>query len=214
MIGTTGRIWEAASTDPSRPVLTGVYFDAKAGTLTATDSYVMARVPCDVEEGDESGLIPAEALKTANGASLKVADGKATLTLKDGERTWNLIEGTAPDFDKILGDAQSIETPFGLNADLLKKLASALNRDKLSPIALHPVHPRKGIRVDAKEAKGVKGLIMPVIVRDGPAYEPPAPAPDLTDDDKLIAGIKAAMAQLDKRRGKRKAVQAFREAIK
>lgn len=214
MIATTGRIWEAASNESSRPVLCGVYFDAKAGTLTATDSYVMARVPCEVEEGDESGLIPAEAVKTANGKSLRVSDGKATLTLPDGERTWNLIEGTAPDFDKILSDALTIEEPFGLNAELLKNLASALSRDKFSPVVLHPVHPRKAIRVDAKEAGGVEGLIMPVIVRGGQVYEPPAPAPDLTDDDKLIGAIKAAAAQLDKRRGKRKAAQAFREAIK
>jgi hypothetical protein len=210
VIAHTGRIWEAASTDSSRPVLTAISFDAVKGTLTATDSYVMARVPCEVEEGDESGLIPSEALKTAKGRSLTIAGGKATLALPDGERTWNLLDGTAPNFDKILGDTPEIDAPFGLNADLLKKLALALNNGSLGPLALHPVHPRKAIRVEA--GKDGEGVIMPVIVRTDGAPLPPKPA-DLTDDDKLITAIKAATAQLDKRRGKRKAAQAFREAI-
>ena len=215
MIAHTGRIWEAASDDNARPVLMGVYFDAKAGTLTATDSYIMARVPCETEKGDESGLIPAEALKVANGKSLLVADGKATLKLSDGVRAWNLMEGKPPDFTKILAAAEKVEAPIGINADLLKRLSLALNNAEVSPLALHLVHPRKSIRVECREGvEGVEGIIMPVFVRtDGAPLPPKANTPDLTDDDKVIAGIKAAMALLDKRRGKRKAAQAFRETV-
>src|SRR4051812_10454668 len=92
-----GRIWNAAATTDARPMLKGVYLDVETSTLTATDSYMAARVPCEVEDGDESGCIPVAALKEADGQSLRVSGGTATLTYLDGgTRTWKLIEGQFP----------------------------------------------------------------------------------------------------------------------
>jgi hypothetical protein len=211
---TTGRIWEAASTEASRPVLMHVMFDAKKGTLTATDSYVIARVPCEVEEGDESGLIPAAALKTAAGKSLHIADGKATLKLADGERSWPLLTGaTFPDADKIISGYPPVDAPFGLNTRLLRELGNALGAVDHLPIALHPVHPLKGILVNGPAPGGATvGVIMPVRL-DGHHEAPPLRAPDLSNDAAVLSGVQAAVAALDKRRGKKKAAQAFRDAV-
>lgn len=213
MKATVGRIWEAASTDPSRPVLAHVAFDAKQKTLTATNSYVLAQVPCEVEAGDESGLIPAEAIKAAKGESLRIADGKATLKLRDGERSWTLLaNGTFPDVEKILNGYEKIDAPFGVNPKLLKELGDALGADSMSPIALHPTHPLKGIL-----ATGVRegiGVIMPVRLVGAPSLsEKPFALPDVTNDAAVIAGIEAAIATLGRRRGKKKAAQAFRDAL-
>lgn len=55
-------ILKAASRDKSRPVLTCVYLDVDRAELQATDSYCLASVPVEVEEGDVSGLIAPEAI--------------------------------------------------------------------------------------------------------------------------------------------------------
>jgi hypothetical protein len=207
---TTGRIWEAASTDKARPVLACVMFDAKAATLTATNSYIAARVACEVEEGDESGLIPAEALKVANGKSLRVADGKATLDLGNGERSWTLLQQEFPNVDKYLTESPEIATPFGVNADLLRQLSDALGcgTKRNTPIALHPARPLKPMLVTSPR-DGV-GIIMPVRLMSG---SEPLVLPDLWDDDAVIDAVWAAVEKLDGRRGKKKAAQAFRDAM-
>jgi hypothetical protein len=211
MKATVGRIWEAASSDSSRPVLTHVRFDAEKATLLATNSYIAARVPCEVEPGDESGLIPAVAIKEAAGRSLRIADGKATLFLPDGERAWNLLtDGEFPDVEGVLDAAPVAPTRFGINAGLLASLSAALGASPKhhQPVALHPVHPLKGMRIEATDATGV---LMPVRIVDGgqPAAEPP----DLSDDGRVVAAARAAVAQLNQRRGKAKAAKAFRAAL-
>ena len=112
----------------TRPILNAVRFDAKSATLTATDTYIAAQVPCKVEKGDESGIVPAAALKEADGKSLRIADGKAVLKLPDGERSWDLLEGTYPDaVDKVLAETP-LANPIGLNSVLLpaEKFAARL----------------------------------------------------------------------------------------
>ena len=203
---TTGRIWEVAATDESRPVLTCVYFDAKNGTLAATDSYIAARVPCDVDEGDESGLIPAEAVETAGGRSLLVRDGKATLSFGDGERTWNLVEGTFPDLDEVFTNGAPAKVIVGLNADFLARLSKGLGGRGVARLSAS--HPRKAILVGAPPAD-VQGAIMPVVLADDATPS----VPDLWDDDRVIAAARAAVALLDKRRGKKRAAQAFRDVL-
>jgi hypothetical protein len=215
MKATTGRIWKAASTEPNRPVLTHVYFDAKAGTLTATDSYIAARVPCLVEDGDESGLIPADALKTAAGESLQIADGKATLALADGgERSWPLLTSAKfPDLDKILGELPAGDVDYGLNTWLLHNLGQAMADTRMqdTKIVLNPRHPLHGIAARAFGSPAI-GLIMPVRI-PGEPKEPANGKLDLADDEALIAAVKAAQSMLDRRRGKKAAARKFRDVL-
>lgn len=212
MRATTGAVWQAASKDEMRPVLTAVRFDADKGTLAATNSYIAACVPCEVEEGDESGLIPAEAVREAKRNSLRIADGKATLQLPGGERTWKLIEGTFPDLDKIIAETPALDYPFGVNARLLADLSRAIAERDDSPAVLHPIHPHKGILVTSPN--GASGVIMTVKLADRPFSAVPANGhPNLTDDEAVIVAVQAAYKALKSRRGKRRAAQAFRAAL-
>lgn len=214
MIASTGRIWEAASKDESRPVLTGVWFDAEKATLTATNSYIAARVPCEVDEGDESGLIPAEAVRIAASGKvcrgLRVADGKATLQLPDGERIWTLLPGVFPSMDKIFEQAKPA-VRFGLNARLLHDLARALGCGADYPVVIHPTHPLKSILANGPRDDNCVGVLMPVRVEreSGQILTPP----DLSNDEAVVTAARAAISALDRRRGKARAAEAFRNAL-
>jgi hypothetical protein len=209
---TVGRVWLAASKEPSRPILTHVAFDAEKGTLTATNSYIAARVPCEVEDGDVSGLIPAVALKESFGKSLRVADGFATLTLPDGERRWSVLADTQfPDVDKILGGAVE-GLKFGLNPDLVQQLGLALCAGTSAhvPISLHPVNPLHAMRVTA--SRDAVGVIMPVRLPDVDRAAQVAFGM-LDDDAAVIDAARAALAQIEQKRGKAKAAKVFRETL-
>jgi hypothetical protein len=217
MKATTGRIWEAASKDPRRPVLMHVYFDAKAATLAATDSFILARVPCVVEDGDESGLIPADALKTAAGASLRIADGKATLALADGgERSWPLMAtGAFPDVDGILNDHPAGDVSYGLNTTLLHNLSQALTGKGIgqTQVVLSPYHPERGIATRAfGNGTEAVGVITPLRL-PGEQRHAANGKPNMADDDALIAAVKAAQSMLDRRRGKKAAARKFRDVL-
>ena len=214
MIANVGQIWKAASTEKSRERLLGVFFDADKGLLSATDSYIMARVPCQVEPGDESGVIPAAALKEAAGRSLKIADGKAVLTLPDGERVWKLLLiPKAPDFDGVISLAVPVEHPFGFDPKLLLQLGSALGTDEQRSLALHVVHPLRGARVTTEKGEG-EGVLMPIRLASRNGF-PDFPKPiDLSDDDKVVNAARAAVSAMDKKRGKKRAAEAFRKALK
>lgn len=213
---TVGRIWEAASDEKSRPHLAAVFFDAEKATLTATNSYIAARVPCEVEDGDESGLIPAAAVKATivgkKRLSLHVADGAATLQLPDGVRVWNLLPtGKFPDMiDSIFARALETDVQFGINTKLLAQVARALGHDQA---AIHPVSPLAPIRV-APEASGAQGVVMPVRLSGTSRTIEAIKARDAIDnDDAVIAAARAAIAAIEKRRGKKRAAQAFRDAL-
>lgn len=211
MIANVGRIWEAVATDTSRLVLTGVRFDAEAATLTASDTYIAAQVPCKVQEGDESGIIPAAALREANGGSLRIADGKAVLKLSDGERSWDLLAGPYPEaIDQVLADLAEapLSNALGLNSELLRRLTLALLGNTKNALTLYPTHPLRAIRV-------IGGAIMPA-GGSGSADEPltlDESVGSMADDETLLRAIQAGAAALHGRRGKSAAVRAFRKAL-
>ena len=123
-------IERVASKDKARPVLTHVYLNAEKGRLEAANSYAAAMIPCAVEEGDESGLIPAEALKAQRKASRYSAaplsvNGDVRLSTSEGEQSWKKGEGQWPDFDKLVPEEFS-GFRVSLNPKLLLELAQAL----------------------------------------------------------------------------------------
>ncbi len=214
MIANVGRIWEAVSTDTSRLALTGVRFDAEAATLTATDTYIAAQVPCKVQEGDESGIIPAAALEEANGESLRIADGKAVLRMLDGERSWDLLAGPYPEtIDKVLADLAGAppSNALALNGGLLQRLTLALLGSTTTALTLHPTHPLRAIRVAMRNGQGA---IMPA--RGAESTDEPLTLEDATfdaSDDAILRGVQAAVAALQSKKGKARAAQAFRDAL-
>jgi hypothetical protein len=171
----------AASKEASRPVLTHAYLNAENGTLEATDSYRAVVIPVEVEEGDVSGLIPAEALKAQRKASrhapasLRV-NGDVRLSTPDGEQSWKTGEGQFPNL-RQLGPTDLSTFRIGLNPALLLETAKALGsgesvtleftlrRDKVEgddtgayPDALRPM------RVTVPNGGESYGILMPIRV--------------------------------------------------
>lgn len=141
-----------ASRDASRPVLSHVYLNTERARLEATNTYAAALVPVEIEEGDDSGLIPAAALKAQRKASKYAAaslgvNGKVTLATSEGEQTWLKGEGQWPDFDRLT-PAEFSSFRIGLNPKLLLELAQALGNPECVTIEFARV-------ADKEEGEGV-----------------------------------------------------------
>ena len=123
-------IERVASRDKSRPVLSHVYLNTEKGRLEATNSYAAAMIPCEVEDGDESGLIPGDALKAQRKASRYSAmslsvNGDIRLSTSEGEQSWKKGEGQWPDLGSHTPEEFS-DFRVSLNPKLLLELAQAL----------------------------------------------------------------------------------------
>lgn len=125
----------AASSDDTRPVLTGVYFNMVAGSVTvaATDSYRLAEKVVTKSKSEVNFLVPASA---ANDLLRIIGDeDKVEITHDDQQVLFQagditlvarLIEGNYPDYKKL------IPTKFA-NVAALKK-ADFLNIAKVSSL--------------------------------------------------------------------------------
>src|SRR3989338_5793609 len=106
----------AASTNISRPVLTGIYWKIEGKTLklVATDSYRLGEKTVELTEGvdtDVSFIVPAKTaqelskiLESAKEKTFEVKIGKGQILFKVGgvELMSRLIEGNFPDYERIL----------------------------------------------------------------------------------------------------------------
>lgn len=105
------RVLPAASTDATRPVLTGVSLSARDGreSVAATDSYRLAvwdHANGTAARNDEA-IIPAkafaEALRLGGGASVAIAGNLATFALPGGGTlTTRLVEGQFPKWRELM----------------------------------------------------------------------------------------------------------------
>jgi len=174
-----------ASRDASRPVLSKVHLNVDASEVWVTDSYMAARFPVDLDDGDTPGPIPVDTLK----ASRKPPDKRfATAILVNGDA--QVVQGIPSDGDYLAPyltvPRESSEYTFpnleqmfpdnvatfeiGLDAVRLAKLAKAMGSDgvrirftavggTLEPAPLGPilVSPITGYGDDAPRA-----LLMPI----------------------------------------------------
>ncbi len=106
----------AASTNISRPVLTGLFWkiDGKILKLVATDSYRLGEKTVELAEavdGDVAFIVPSKTaqelskiLESAKDKTFEVRIGKGQILFKVGgvELMSRLIEGNFPDYEKIL----------------------------------------------------------------------------------------------------------------
>jgi hypothetical protein len=140
--------WRAASNDDTRPLLTGVQVDPR-GLLVATDTHMLAVIPCEIE-GEcppEGVIIPASLLKNAaaavtkrDGALVKVKvdpeKHEASALTKAGWATASLIEGKFPAWGRCVEPAldqvkawekrKPAVCQVGLNPALMASLAAAI----------------------------------------------------------------------------------------
>lgn len=100
----------AASLDSARPVLTGVQLeDSDRGLrMVATDSYRLAMRTIEGVHVPKAALIPARALKEVPPAigsakvQIAIGDREASFASERGSVTVRLIEGTFPDYRRLL----------------------------------------------------------------------------------------------------------------
>jgi DNA polymerase-3 subunit beta len=126
----------AASTDESRPVLTGVLIHSHEGKLylAATDSYRLAEREIGTAKGDVSLLVPATAM---NDLLRNLADDVETVELThdeqlvlfrvgDVELVARLLEGKYPDYRKLI--------PASFTTEVTLKRADLVNVTKVSSL--------------------------------------------------------------------------------
>lgn len=120
-------------TDASRPALGGAFYDKEAHALKVTNGKALVILPVRDDENDESGIIPADALKeaaklakgrTALPCEIKVKGGAATL--RDG-RSWPLLVGQFPPLERVIPNkiGWTRTARIMLSVELLSELAEA-----------------------------------------------------------------------------------------
>lgn len=137
----------AASTDETRPILTGVLIKASSGKLVmaATDSYRLAEKQLGTEKQQLQLLIPASSLNDL----LRISgDGDEVVTITYNEQqvlfqvgevelVTRLLEGTYPDYQKLI--PASFETSVQLKrADLVNvaKVSSLFARESAGSVKI------------------------------------------------------------------------------
>ncbi len=158
-----GKIHLAART-PGKLVISNV--NVANGRAYATDGYIMARVPVELEDGDQDGLLSVEAIKEASKANRTIlANSVVTVTAtKTGAQTTYArpMLGEFPNCDQIIPTEPG---PFKvcLDAILLAKLAEAMGTDGTVTLHLHPDNPLAVIYVTPDDATNKSdGAIMPI----------------------------------------------------
>jgi DNA polymerase-3 subunit beta len=138
----------AASSDESRPVLTGVYMHTTEGRLylAATDSYRLAEQALTDMKETVSLLIPANALndllRILNDDDMSVEithdDQQVLFQVGDVELVTRLIEGKYPDYRKLI-PAEFAVTAMLKRADLMNitKVSSLFARESAGSVTIN-----------------------------------------------------------------------------
>ena len=142
------QVLPGASTDETRPVLTGVYVHTQEGKLVvvATDSYRLAEKTINTTKVDANLLVPANALQdllrilgdTDEVVTITHDDQQVQFKVEDVELVARLIEGTYPNYSKL------IPTAFAQTAVLPKqelvnitKVSSLFARESAGSVTLN-----------------------------------------------------------------------------
>lgn len=180
-----------ASKDESRPVLSKVHLNVEASEVWVCDSYMAARFPVDLDEGDTSGPIPVEALKAARKPPLRGSEGRILVNhhvdvVMDGKGQTHSdpyvtlpresAEYQFPNLDELFPESGTV-FEVGLNAKKLHDLAKAFGQDEVrlsfiagratnvdgdaGPSNLRPILVNP---ISAREDDG-KGLLMPIRIK-------------------------------------------------
>ncbi|HTB48521.1 MAG TPA: DNA polymerase III subunit beta [Verrucomicrobiae bacterium] len=137
----------AASSDETRPVLTGVLLQTLGGKLymAATDSYRLAEKQLGANKQDVQLLIPASAmqdlLRVLGDADEKIQithdDQQVLFQVADVELVTRLVEGKYPDYRKLIPEKFTTESKLK-RADLINiaKVSSLFARESAGSITL------------------------------------------------------------------------------
>jgi len=154
----------AVSKRPAVPVLHHCRLDAEAGVIEATDGFLAVRVPAIIEEGDTTGVVPADALKLARTIGDK--DDAVRLNCNGAVEVPGVASferHTQQGFPNIPtafdGLPQKAKITVGINAAILHQAAKALGTDQ---VRVEVFSQRHGIRVTPLHGLGGEAIVMPV----------------------------------------------------
>ena len=170
------KLEKLVSRDTSRPVLCTLYLRIvgegaeRKGYLEGTDSYKLARIPVELDEGDTEGFIPLEAIQTARKLKVDTIRANGTVDIPTGTETAVSYSrpdvGQFPNTDALL-DVEPARIDgerwrIGLNPTLLAELAAGMGCEtvELEFAAVRPAPGPDGGNVDFRPS----GL-RPVTVR-------------------------------------------------
>ena len=152
------QVLPAASSDESRPVLTGVYLHTHEGTLfaVATDSYRLAEKAVCKASVEANLLVPANALQDLLrilGDSDEVVtithdDQQVLFKVEDVELVARLIEGTYPDYRKLI-PKQFAQTAVLPKQELLNitKVSSLFARESAGSVTLNLDQDKQNVSI-------------------------------------------------------------------
>lgn len=164
--GTLTGLKTVTGTDRRRPALTDPWLDVKAEAVFASDSYIAARIPVHVDEGDSTGMLPMGALELFE----RYGDRADGIVCKPSSLSFGDYTIKRPKVDKhadinaVIAKAQD-KTPvfeIGLNAEFLAKLASAMGH---GTVRLTFTGPREPVIVEGLSGEAI-GLLMPIQLAD------------------------------------------------
>ena len=137
MLVPAAKVEKVASRDLSRPVLCALHLriseDRKIAHLEATDSYKAVRVPVEIEDQDEAGLVSVDAIAAARrvkgpAAQIVLCNGDLGVPLA-GQR-FTRPEGEFPNLPQLWPEPAALSSfEIGLNAKFLYELAQGLGSD-------------------------------------------------------------------------------------
>lgn len=171
------KIEKVASRDLSRPVLCALHLriseDRKVAHLEATDSYKAVRIPVEIEDQDEAGLVSIDAIAAAR--KIKGTDAQIVLCGEDLNVPLAGQRFTRPDYGEFANLPQLWPEPaelssfeVGLNAKFLYELAQGLGSDTVR-IRFHAApdgspSPLRSMLVRPNRLDGGEGILMPMKV--------------------------------------------------
>lgn len=164
-------IERAADPKGLRPALHCTWLDVEKKRLYASDSYIMASVPVEVDEGDVSGQIPLAATKQArtnqrksrmSNAVIDAPEGTIEVAMLGGKMILNRGNDSKPEFKKIMTPKAKTKPvlSIGLNAELAARLQAALGAKQ--GLRLDIYGPLEKIHVTALGDDEAVGVLMPI----------------------------------------------------
>lgn len=147
-------------------VLHDFYLDADTETLYAADGFIIAAVPTEVHEGDESGVIPAYLIHDMRAGIVRDVQSLGRTVLVDGEFV-TVERPNYPDprliFNPLSEEYDGTEPTITLDVDLLLRLANAITpTDHPRMLSLWIGGVEDPVYVKSIFERGGIGVIMPV----------------------------------------------------
>lgn len=162
------KIEKAAGRSDYRPAIAQPYLDVEEKVIVATDTFMMAIVPVELDDGDTSGAVPTQALVEARRRTTKTKpqgirlNGRAEVG--DGDVSFKRPAENSPFpawrtiADKKRGKPVA---EFGINPFFLARLAEAIGCVKDEAVKVTYYGPTESLVIEPLRSTG-RGVLMPV----------------------------------------------------